>query len=212
MEISNTLDKYCKPINYKIRSNNTHFDDSKHNATNDKWQKEVYIYASQIMEQMGFNKIIDIGCGSGYKLIKYLGKYETIGYETEPCISFLRKTYPNNKWINSGEPSTSFNNDGDKQCDLIISSDVIEHILDPDELINYMKSFSCNYFLISTPCLEVLIKHFGRTRYDPPQNSAHVREWTFDEFKMYLSKHFKILESYLGKKQKECQWHLCTRK
>ena len=211
MKTSSTLDKYCKPINYKIRPNNHHHDDSKHH--NDNYQKEVYVYASEIMEKKGFNKIIDIGCGSGYKLINYLGKYETIGYETEPCISFLRKTYPNNKWINSGEPSTSFNNDGNKQwADLIISSDVIEHILDPDELINYMKSFSCNYFLISTPCLEVLINHFGRTRYDPPQNNAHIREWTFDEFKMYLSKHFKILESYLGKKQIECQWHLCTRK
>uniref|UniRef100_A0A6C0FFH2 Methyltransferase n=1 Tax=viral metagenome TaxID=1070528 RepID=A0A6C0FFH2_9ZZZZ len=220
MDASNTLDKYCKPINYKIRPNNTHFDDSK--CHNDKWQKEVYVYASEIMEKKGFNKIIDIGCGSGYKLIKYLGKYETIGYETEPCISFLRKTYPNNKWINSGEPSTSFNNEGDKQSDLIMSSDVIEHIADPDELINYMKSFSCDYFLISTPCLEMFVNHHGWARYGieqklelldgPPNNTAHVREWTFDEFKMYLSKHFKILESYLGKKQIYCQWHLCTRK
>ena len=93
-----------------------------------------------------------------------------------------------------------------------MSSDFIEHILEPDELLNYMKTFTCNYFLISTPCLEVLIKHFGRKRYDPPQNEAHVREWTFEEFKMYLSKHFKILESFLGKEQLECQWHLCTRK
>ena len=170
------------------------------------------MYANELMKKKGFNKVIDIGCGSGYKLIKYLGKYETIGYETEPCISFLRKTYPTNKWINSGEPSSSFNNDNDKTCDLIMSSDVIEHIIDPDELINYMKSFSCNYFLISTPCLEVLIKHFGRKRYEQPQNKAHVREWTFDEFKMYLNKHFTVLESYLGKKQIECQWHLCSRK
>jgi len=142
------------------------------------------------MEKKGFNKIIDIGCGSGYKLIKYLGKYETIGYETEPCISFTKKTYTNHKWINSGEQSISFNNEGDKQCDLIISADVIEHILDSSELINFMKSFSCNYFLISTPCLDVFVNHFGRNRDGPPQNTAHVREWTFDEFKMYLSKHF----------------------
>jgi len=204
------VDKYCKPIAYKIRPNNKHFDDSKNH--NDKWQKEVYVYANEVMKKYDFKKIIDIGCGSGYKLIKYLGEYETIGYETEPSISFLRKTYPDNKWINSGEPSSSFNNDSDKKCDLIMSSDVIEHILDPDELINYMKTFSCNHFLISTPCLEVLIKHFGYKRYEPPKNVAHVREWTFDEFKMYLSKHFQILESFLGKTQIECQWHLCTRK
>lgn len=210
MATSGELDKYCKPINYKIRANNTHFDDTINH--NDEWQREVYVYASEIMEKNGFSKVIDIGCGSGYKLIKYLGGYETIGYETEPAISFLRKTYPDNRWVDSGEPSTSFNNDNDKQCDLVMSSDVIEHILDPDELINYMKSFSCDYFLISTPCLAMMVKHFGRRINGPPRNNAHVREWTFDEFKMYLSKHFNILESHMGKSQIECQWHLCTRR
>ena len=42
MKTSNTLDKYCKPINYKIRPNNIQFDDSKNH--NDKWQKEVYVF------------------------------------------------------------------------------------------------------------------------------------------------------------------------
>ena len=165
-----------------------------------------------LWKKKNFKKVIDIGCGSGYKLIKYLGEYETIGYETEPSISFLKKTYPNRKWVNSGLPSKSFNYNNDKVCDLIISSDVIEHIIDPDELINYMKTFTCNYFIISTPCLEVLIKKSLRTRYEPPTNKAHIREWTFSEFKMYLNKHFNIIESYLGKYQTECQWHLCTRK
>ena len=173
------MDKYCKSLQYQTRIKNNHFDDSENH--NDKWQKEVYVYANEIMKKNNFKKIIDIGCGSGYKLIKYLSEFETVGYETEPCITFLREKYPNNKWINSGNPSESFNNFDDKNCDLIMSSDVIEHIVDPDELIKYMKSFSCKYFLISTPCLEVLINNFGRKRFDPPVNKAHVREWTFNE-------------------------------
>jgi|688.fasta_scaffold1789531_2 hypothetical protein len=39
--------------------------------------------------------VIDVGCGAGWKLVHYLSKeFRTIGMETEPAISFLRKTYP----------------------------------------------------------------------------------------------------------------------
>jgi hypothetical protein len=39
--------------------------------------------------------VIDVGCGAGWKLVHYLAKeFKTIGVETEPAISFLRKTYP----------------------------------------------------------------------------------------------------------------------
>ena len=87
-EDNENVDKYFLPKNYKHRLNNTHHIDL--NET-DKYQKEVYIYAKNIMEKYNLNNIIDIGCGSGFKLINYLGIYNTIGYETEPCISFLKK-------------------------------------------------------------------------------------------------------------------------
>ena len=39
--------------------------------------------------------VIDIGCGSGWKLVNYLSReFQTIGIETEPAISFLRDKYP----------------------------------------------------------------------------------------------------------------------
>ena len=39
---------------------------------------------------------IDVGCGSGWKLVNYLSKeFRTVGIETEPALSFLRKTYKN---------------------------------------------------------------------------------------------------------------------
>ena len=45
--------------------------------------------------------LIDVGCGAGWKLVHYLSKeFHTIGVETEPAISFLRKTYPDLVIIN----------------------------------------------------------------------------------------------------------------
>ncbi len=44
---------------------------------------------------------IDVGCGSGWKLVNYLsGEFHTIGIETEPALSFLRKTYPDQVFYN----------------------------------------------------------------------------------------------------------------
>ena len=99
--MSDVLDKYCKPVAYKIRPNNKHFDDSKNH--NDKWQKEVYVYANELMKNNGFSKIIDIGCGSGYKLIKYLHEEEGLGYRkiSQKLNSWGIKTQRNKQWSNN---------------------------------------------------------------------------------------------------------------
>ena len=55
-------------------------------------------------------------------------------------------------------------------------------------------------------------KNHRRNNIGPPPNKCHVREWTFAELKKYLSKYFEIKDSFLGKTQIECQWHLCVRK
>lgn len=204
------MDKYCMPVEYVSRPDNDHFDCTKRGETDA--QLEVYQYAKKVMEQKGFKKVADIGCGVAGKLMRILGEYETIGFEREPSISYLREKFPDRKWVE--DQPNEFNVEKmkeNKNCDLVISCDVIEHIPDPDELVDFMKSFDCKYFIISTPCRrECVLKH-GVNPNGPPKNKAHVREWTFDEFKMYLSKHFKVIRSFLGRVQTTCQWHLCER-
>jgi len=45
----------------------------------DDWQLEVYLRAAALMREQGLRSVMDLGCGSGYKLIKYLGEYEATG-------------------------------------------------------------------------------------------------------------------------------------
>lgn len=203
------MDEFCIIKGYRPRYENKHYIDLNEK---DKYQKEVYVYVNEIMKKYNLKKVIDVGCGSGYKLVKYLGEYETIGFETEPCYSFLQNKYPNKKWVKSGEKEESFVEIKDKNCDIIMASDVIEHIRNPDELIKFMKNFNTKYFLFSTPARDILVKNFKHRPLGPPGNNCHVREWTFDEFKMYLSKHFNVIDSKLGEKQIQCQWHLCENK
>jgi 2-polyprenyl-3-methyl-5-hydroxy-6-metoxy-1,4-benzoquinol methylase len=202
------VDKYFLPKNYKINNTPTHYIDI---DETDKYQKEVYLYSKKIMIEKKLKSIIDVGCGSGFKLMNYLGEFDTIGIETEPCISFLRNKYPSHKWLDSGNPENSFKY-VDLSSDLVICSDVIEHIIDPNELIKFLLSINTKYYIISTPCRERLVQYHGRKSLEKPINNAHVREWTMNEFKNYLSLNFNIIESFYGVSQNECQYHLVSKK
>jgi hypothetical protein len=198
--------------NYKVNSDPQHHDDSNYTDTS---QREVYEFCAKFMQENKLKNIVDVGCGSGYKLIKYLGEFNTIGVETEPCFSLLKSIYPDREWLISGEKERSFNNYNSLyNNDVVMCSDVIEHIIDPDILLDYLISLNAKYYIISTPCREVLCKNsryaeaYNESWQGPPINQSHVREWTMSEFIEYLSIKFNIINSFYGKEQIECQYHL----
>ena len=91
--------------NYLVNNEPSHHIDLNYK---DEGQKEVYLYCRQFMKENNLNNVADVGCGSGYKLVNYLKGFNTIGIETEPCYSYLKKTYPSLKWFLSGEMEKSF--------------------------------------------------------------------------------------------------------
>lgn len=202
--------------NYNIECNYISNNNPEHHIDidfKDEYQKEAYLFCRDFMKENNLNSVIDVGCGSGYKLVTILGDYNTIGIETEPCYTYLRQTYPTLKWMLSGEKEKDFviynelNNP-----DVVICSDVIEHIVNPDNLVDYLISLNSKYYIISTPCRYVLSTHPGfsgnHKKSGPPYNKGHVREWTMEEFKKYINKYFYIISSHYGKRQIEMQYHL----
>ena len=207
-----TLKSYKIQEGYTHRLHPGHHDDSN---WEDQSQYEVYQYCAKFMELNNLQTVVDVGCGSGFKLIKDLGKFKTIGTETEPCYSLLKSKYPDREWYLAGEPEKSFyKNPNIENADVVLCCDVIEHIIDPDILLEYLLSLNAKYYIISTPCREVLCKNprfsaiYGPTWDGPPLNGCHVREWTMKEFTEYLSEKFEIVHSFYGEKQIECQYHL----
>lgn len=199
-------------VNYLSNNNPEHHNDV---GRKDEHQKEVYLFCKDFMNENNLNSVVDVGCGSAYKLITYLGNFNTIGIETEPCYSYLQKTYPQNKWLLSGEKEKSFKlYDEVNNADVVICSDVIEHIVNPDDIVDYLLSLKSKYYIISTPCREILCTHpkfsntYKKSWNGPPINKCHVREWTMEEFKNYLSKNFVIISSHYCENQIECQYHL----
>ena len=171
---------------YSARETWEHFDDT---SFTDEWQNEVYEYARAKFVETGCKRAIDFGCGSGFKLVKYFPRPDTIGVEVDPSYSYLRKTYPDRAWFSDLDRANA-----EVPADMLICSDVIEHMPNPSELLTKFATTSCRYFIISTPSLELMADKGWSPRLGPPRNPSHIREWSAVEFGSYVSRFLRIIE------------------
>jgi hypothetical protein len=197
-------ERYCIKRLYRTRGKYHHFDDT---TQKDEWQLEVYLQALGLMKKYGMNSIIDIGCGSAYKLITYLGDYETIGIELLQTCEWLTEKYPDKNWLVS-----DFTIGKKLSADLIICADVIEHLVDPDELINFINDISFKYLIISTPSRNLLSRPWQKGFWGPPPNPVHIREWSFNEFHKYISIRFDIIDHRITNLAQATQMVICKSK
>jgi hypothetical protein len=173
-------------------------------GSTDEFQRTVYELASSIAETNNFKSVIDVGCGSAYKLIHMLGRYDTIGIEVEPAYGWLKQKYPDRHWI-------LFNADGmtGLQSDLVICSDVIEHIANPNDMMNFLQSINFNLLVLSTPERDRIA---GKSDYGPPENTSHYREWNTKEFELFVSNWFNIQEHHVFDDRSITQVVVCSKK
>lgn len=175
---------------YTVRPNNMFYNDTN---MKDEWQKEVYEYAHKMFDAYSLKNVWDIGTGSGYKLIKSFGDVDTLGTDLTPTVDWLLKTYPDRKWSDSFEVFPNY--------DMIICSDVIEHILDPDPLLDTIEAAQPKLIVFSTP--ERML--FAKGHDGPPDNICHVREWTAEEFGRYIDSRFKVLDHFISNENQATQ-------
>jgi SAM-dependent methyltransferase len=171
---------------YSHRVSGAYFDDT---GNTDGWQKEVYEAARDIMSTNKLRTIYDVGCGSAYKLIHILGEYDTTGIDLPQTIDVIKARYPDRKWL-----SASFDNASLPKSDLVICSDVIEHVDDPDALMRFIVNCAKEWIVISTPDRNLMYGYrpLNKFYYGPPRNPTHIREWTMPEFRRYIKRYVKI--------------------
>lgn len=215
LNFSNEHDLSFKNDNYFIKSHyicrNAYFADNHANNGIDEAQGEVYQEAYNIALECDAKIIGDIGCGSAYKLLKYFSSYKTIGFEIEPNFNYLISQYPKKTWLYG---------DFDRSVELpffnvIICADVIEHLLDPDQILNWIQSLNFDYLVISTPDrdkLPLYQKPSTQSQKGPPVNPHHIREWSFAEFETYISQFFKIKKHSHNKVEWMAQVIIATKK
>lgn len=161
------------------------------------YQLPVYDYVLNYLNNNRVESIIDIGCGVGRKL-EYIHKrkpeVKITGIDQKGAIDYCNANYKFGTW---------FADDFDNPClakdlvaDLVICSDVIEHVNDPDRLLAYVRSKMSpdGVAVISTPERDILR---GADCFISP-NLHHVREWNSAEFLSYLEHNgFQIMEHLL---------------
>jgi hypothetical protein len=197
--ITGSNENYCIHDGYCPREAPQSFDDTSNEG---QWQLEVYKFAREVCDKYGLKVICDLGCGSGYKLVTHFKEFTTIGIELPAICDFLRKKWPDRCWIDADHEVVP-----SQPVDLIIASDVIEHVLNPDELLIYIEKLCPRYIVLSTPDRNLLR---AGTHDGPPKNPAHVREWSFVEFHAYIARWFHIENHFISCAAQGTQCLLCT--
>jgi SAM-dependent methyltransferase len=171
--------KYGITPEYIHREEVPHYDAT---TTEGEWQREVYELALKWAEKEGLQSVLDLGCGNGEKLLRYFGHLAIVGVEVDPTLTWLRKNHPEGLWMSPQEEAP--------QVDLLICADVIEHLQNPDVILEAIKKSGAKIAVISTPDRSLIPGGLS----GPPRNIHHVREWTMKEFDAYLREHFDVLE------------------
>lgn len=191
------LERFCIREGYVHRDHILYFDDTDYS---DEYQWEVYKVARHLVHKYDFQTVADIGCGSGYKLLNFFSDRQTIGIDVEPTLTTLRRRYPDRVWLKS-----DFENPPIRQADIIICADVIEHLLNPDELLECLARIDSKFIVLSTPDRNLLTKGV----HGPPYNPAHVREWNFEEFASYVGSHLEVVIHQVINEEQATQYMVC---
>lgn len=186
--------------NYTHRLDNSFFDDTPYK---DEYQDDVYAISRKIKDENNYKITLDIGCGSGYKLIKYFSDITIVGVDIEPTVTFLKINYPDKTWCEWSSLDKSL------KYDLIICSDVIEHIPEPNAFLKDLNSLNFNTIVFSTPDRLNMYKH---NHLGPPSNPSHVREWTMPEFYEYISTTFDVIDHLKSSPESNTQIIVCKKK
>ncbi len=129
--------------------------------------------------------LLDMGCGDGVLLFlikKYLPAYQFNFYGidlSEAALQTAQIKIPDAVFYQKGVYNTGFENDF---FDIILSSDVIEHVNFPDKMLEEAKR-------VAKP--EAIIIFGTPIRYtEKPVDKMHVKEFFPDEFKQVFEKYF----------------------
>jgi glycosyltransferase involved in cell wall biosynthesis/SAM-dependent methyltransferase len=154
----------------------------------DRYQEPVYRWAARLIREDRSAPVVDVGCGTGAKLIGIVSKAtdDIVGVDQAAAIEVARRAHPTRTWLSGdlGDPAL-WRSIKELRPALMICADVIEHVRDPRDLLWRMKGAlpPTGRLLISTPDRSRMEEGHGL---GPPSNEWHVREWTSEEFVLLL--------------------------
>ncbi len=146
-----------------------------------RYQVPVYRLAAERARMLSPGLVMDIGCGSGDKLVEFFrtAPSRVVGVDQDSAISLAKSRFTGIEWLSGDLDSEQFWTVLTAyRPDLVICSDVIEHLIDPLGLLRRLRTLTGSGLLIlSTPDRS----RCSANSLGPPGNPRHIREWTADE-------------------------------
>ena len=151
-----------------------------------RYQWPVYRIALREAKAAQARTVVDVGCGVATKLNAVFGpQYDLYGIDQPSAVEVCRTLHQRGIYL-----AEDFDRPANRilelvpEVDVIISSDVIEHLVNPNELLEYIRTISSprTRIVLSTPD-RVALHGPACLR---PSNPAHVREWSVEEFRSYV--------------------------
>lgn len=188
-----SVETYGIKSGYVINPNPRPYHDTVENSV--RYQRDVYRRAGELARQLEVRSVADIGCGLATKLVEQVAPHceEVTGVDLEGMVALCRQRHRVGRWIAGDVEDPNFTLD--RSYDLIVCADVIEHLRDPDRVLEVIRAASHDETVVvfSTPDRD---RRRGPDDMGPPPNWAHVREWSAGEFCGYLeSRGFVVRES-----------------
>ncbi|CAJ1789071.1 hypothetical protein KOPIIPEJ_00669 [Aeromonas dhakensis] len=144
-------------------------------------QPDVYRIAYHIFKTGKYGCIVDIGSGNGDKLTIF-GDANIYCVDLPENRPLIERNVPKSSFIPIDLDTNSFIIPDEILKDaVVICSDVIEHLVFPEKLAKDLSNFMkvAGFVIISTPDR---IRTRGIYHMGPPNNRAHIREWSIQEF------------------------------
>jgi SAM-dependent methyltransferase len=192
------------PNNYifnKVISNEDTGDDFWSESTTTQYtylyQGPIYEKAIEIIKRNDSKIVVDLGCGTGFKTIKYLNDLncKVYGLDQNSGIKKAKEEKSNIDFrIIDFETNQLQEFFKEVQPDFVIFSDVIEHLEYPDIALANLYSFmpSNAKLLVSTPDRDFVDNSIPL---GPPINPRHVQEWNFLELQNLLEENkFNVID------------------
>lgn len=147
----------------------------------------------KVIKPLKAKRVLDVGCGEGFTLKKLQDRkigVNNVGIDNSTdAIRLGKKIYPD---LNLQKGNIYDINFKDKSFDLVLCTEVLEHLDDPDKAIEEMKRVSSKYLLFSVPNEPFFMgAHLIKGQYLKSfgNHPEHINHWTFWGFERMLEKH-----------------------
>jgi len=142
----------------------------------------------------GVNRIIDIGCGEGF-IVNYLNRSDITGMDiSKRALSIAKRKNPACNFCAGSVYNLSFKKN---VFDLVIATEILEHLDNPDRALQEIKRISKKYCIFSVPNEPYFrtmnfLRGKNLTRFG--NDIEHVQNWSSEEFVKLVEKHFDVME------------------